>query len=327
MLRAGFGIVCRTKLRVGLTPLPPQYQVLFQYPEGKDALNPVSITLGDLRRLRGGQFLNDNLVDFWLKRSVNGRAEAAVAAAEAVVSGGGGSDGGDGGGGGGGGGEDNEAERLLPLPKSVHVFGSQFYTKLTERPKGYLSCPPPGTDDEAGRARHWLVRKWTKSMNVFAHDFLLVPIAMSLHWSMAVVCYPGRLLELLGLPLDKGGGSGGGGATEATDGGSNQGEEKDPDDANTDSGSPCVLEGGGPPPVGPASKGGTLQDEDYDDGDDDGDDVDDDDVRVEDVVPFPAWAHTGALVTFDSGVPGEIADVIKHTGEIMVGTPPAQRAI
>jgi|AntAceMinimDraft_5_1070358.scaffolds.fasta_scaffold60488_2 hypothetical protein len=53
-------------------------QVLFRYPEGAAAQDPVPINLGDLRRLRPGQFLNDNLIDFWLKYSVNNRFENAA---------------------------------------------------------------------------------------------------------------------------------------------------------------------------------------------------------------------------------------------------------
>lgn len=35
------------------------------------------------------------------------------------------------------------------------------------------------------------VRRWTKSIDVFKKDYLLVPINKHMHWSLAVVCFPG----------------------------------------------------------------------------------------------------------------------------------------
>ena len=34
-----------------------------------------------------------------------------------------------------------------------------------------------------------------EATNLFAYDFILVPINLDLHWSLAVICYPGLLLE------------------------------------------------------------------------------------------------------------------------------------
>lgn len=39
------------------------------------------------------------------------------------------------------------------------------------------------------------MQRWTRSVNIFALDFLLVPINKDLHWSLAVVCFPGELLR------------------------------------------------------------------------------------------------------------------------------------
>jgi Ulp1 family protease len=38
-------------------------------------------------------------------------------------------------------------------------------------------------------------------MNVFEQDFILVPINMSLHWSLAVICYPGELIKQLAVDV------------------------------------------------------------------------------------------------------------------------------
>ena len=51
-------------------------QVILRYPPGADAKNPIAITKGDYARLDKWQFLNDNLVDWYLryvKHKVNDR--------------------------------------------------------------------------------------------------------------------------------------------------------------------------------------------------------------------------------------------------------------
>jgi sentrin-specific protease 7 len=40
---------------------------LFKYPLGADAKDQIAMTRADFERLEPGEFLNDNLVDFYLK--------------------------------------------------------------------------------------------------------------------------------------------------------------------------------------------------------------------------------------------------------------------
>lgn len=39
-----------------------------------------------------------------------------------------------------------------------------------------------------------IVKSWTRKVNIFEKDFLIVPINEDLHWYVAVICYPGKLL-------------------------------------------------------------------------------------------------------------------------------------
>lgn len=50
---------------------------------------------------------------------------------------------------------------------SVHAFSTFFYTKLKK--DGYNS-----------------LRRWTKKVDIFAHDYLVVPVHLGLHWCLAV---------------------------------------------------------------------------------------------------------------------------------------------
>lgn len=37
------------------------------------------------------------------------------------------------------------------------------------------------------------VCKWTKNVDIFDMDYILIPIHDTAHWSLAVVCHPGKV--------------------------------------------------------------------------------------------------------------------------------------
>lgn len=39
--------------------------------------------------------------------------------------------------------------------------------------------------------RHARVKKWTKNVNLFEKDFVVVPINENAHWFLAIICFPG----------------------------------------------------------------------------------------------------------------------------------------
>jgi Ulp1 family protease len=41
--------------------------------------------------------------------------------------------------------------------------------------------------------RYARVKNWTKNVDIFAHDYILIPIHDTAHWSLAIVCQPGEL--------------------------------------------------------------------------------------------------------------------------------------
>lgn len=69
---------------------------------------------------------------------------------------------------------------LPPSDQSrLHAFSCMFYTKLQE-----LGNKKKG---------HALVARWTKSFDVFAKDFIFIPVNESMHWSLAVIAHPGHI--------------------------------------------------------------------------------------------------------------------------------------
>lgn len=69
----------------------------------------------------------------------------------------------------------------------THIFSVFFYSVLTARSsRGVFSTPGLST----AQRRHERVAKWTKDVDIFEKDFLIVPVNSRNHWFLAVVCYP-----------------------------------------------------------------------------------------------------------------------------------------
>ncbi|KAL0969390.1 hypothetical protein UPYG_G00226820 [Umbra pygmaea] len=127
-----------------------QVKRLILYPP-PPAKGGISVTNEDLHRLNEGEFLNDVIIDFYLKYLVS-----------AVL---------------------NEADA-----SKTHIFSSFFYKQLTQTEQGKT---PGSVDLPVKTRRHNRVRKWTRNVDLFQKDFIFVPINESAHWFLAVICFPG----------------------------------------------------------------------------------------------------------------------------------------
>ncbi|WIA29852.1 hypothetical protein OEZ86_012322 [Tetradesmus obliquus] len=151
----------------------------------------VDLTPADLACLDPKRFLNDNLIDFYLKWV-----------------------------------------ELTPAHSRFYFFNSFFYTKLSglgsdggsgcsngvgstggsggSSRSGSSSGSGSGNESGSKAARKkmrkdaWArrcaktrdrVKEYTKGVDIFAKDFLLVPIFYKSHWSLAIVCHPGLFAQ------------------------------------------------------------------------------------------------------------------------------------
>ncbi|XP_014915627.1 uncharacterized protein LOC106964552 isoform X1 [Poecilia latipinna] len=112
----------------------------------------ITVTLEDLQCLDSGQYLNDVIIDFYLKYLIQ-NASAAIS-------------------------------------KRSHIFSSFFYKQLTRRDNAseggnndLLGCQR--------QRRHQRVKTWTRHVDIFDKDFLFVPVNQEAHWYLVVVCFPG----------------------------------------------------------------------------------------------------------------------------------------
>lgn len=145
----------------------------------KEGQGRLSINTEDYVCLGVDQFLNDKIIDFYLKYLW----------------------------------ENLSTEQQ----EKVHVFSTFFYKRLTTKPTKAarwvkLSClfghlgyklinkiffyrkSHPYESDaslSAAEKRHCRVKNWTKRINLFEKDFIIVPINKNAHWFLAIICYPG----------------------------------------------------------------------------------------------------------------------------------------
>ncbi|PLB51929.1 cysteine proteinase [Aspergillus steynii IBT 23096] len=95
----------------------------------------------DVDRLGDNEFLNDNLIGFYIRflqdHLERGNKEAA---------------------------------------KRVYFFNSYFFATLTNWPKGKKAINYDG------------VQKWTRNVDIFSHDYVVVPINENAHWYVAIIC-------------------------------------------------------------------------------------------------------------------------------------------
>ncbi|KAK5184248.1 hypothetical protein LTR44_003754 [Exophiala sp. CCFEE 6388] len=95
----------------------------------------------DLRRLNDDEYLNDNLISFFVQYL------------EAYLE-----------------------KTKVDAWRRIYFFNSYFFDTLTRTPKGKKGINYQG------------VSKWTKNLNLFKRDFVVVPVNENFHWYVAIIC-------------------------------------------------------------------------------------------------------------------------------------------
>lgn len=123
---------------------------LLLYPrEGKGR---IPINTNDYACLAIDQYLNDVIIDFYIKYLLN--------------------------------------ERLTAEQRArTHVFSSFFYKRLTTMDKTRRATDKD-LKLTAAQKRYQRVSKWNKDVDLFKKDFIVIPINEQSHWFLAIICFP-----------------------------------------------------------------------------------------------------------------------------------------
>jgi len=135
------------------TNSPADVENILVYPKHKTGRGAVTLTMNDIRRLKPGVYINDNLLDFYLSYLYWEKWDQS-------------------------------------LRERVHVFNTFFFKK-------WIGCKQRDSESTSGfwLSRYSVVRKWTKNVDIFTKDFLVIPVNYHLHWSLAIVCNPQGILD------------------------------------------------------------------------------------------------------------------------------------
>ena len=107
--------------------------------------NSVTVTSNDFLCLQTEQYLNDVIIDFYLKYLQVGRWP------------------------------DNK------MLQNTYIFSIYFYNRLTMKSNLTAAIPKE-------QIMHNNVKKWTKRVNIFEKDFIVVPINECDHWFVVIIC-------------------------------------------------------------------------------------------------------------------------------------------
>lgn len=66
-----------------------------------------------------------------------------------------------------------------------HMFSQFFYKRLTT-----MNKDKDNRTQTAAQKRHARVSGWTKNVNLFEKDFIIIPINEQSHWFLAIICFP-----------------------------------------------------------------------------------------------------------------------------------------
>lgn len=64
------------------------------------------------------------------------------------------------------------------------ILDSYFYQKLSKNENDEMSTPLNNYNS---------VKKWTKQLNFFQNEYIIVPINFDDHWSLLIICHPGKI--------------------------------------------------------------------------------------------------------------------------------------
>jgi sentrin-specific protease 7 len=73
--------------------------------------------------------------------------------------------------------------------KRTHIFSTFFYKRLTTMTSKHRQ-EKDFAKMTAAQKRHLRVKTWTKNVNLFEKDFIIIPINEQSHWFLAIVCFP-----------------------------------------------------------------------------------------------------------------------------------------
>ena len=75
---------------------------------------------------------------------------------------------------------------------NVHIFTTMFYKAMHREQRASFEKNP---DLSAPQKRHMRVKRWTKNVDLFSKDMIIIPICEHSHWYLVIVIKPGLIVN------------------------------------------------------------------------------------------------------------------------------------
>ncbi|KAJ2869107.1 hypothetical protein GGI22_000449 [Coemansia erecta] len=137
---------------------PNDYALRFEYPRGGP--KAISVTGADISRLYRGEFLNDTIIEFYLRYI-----------------------------------GENLRKSNPELYSQCFFFNSFFFKKLSHRARATAATAAARPGPSASPANpvepvYQQLKKWTASVKLFDKKYIFVPINENIHWYLAIIVNP-----------------------------------------------------------------------------------------------------------------------------------------
>ncbi|KAJ1903268.1 hypothetical protein LPJ81_003151 [Coemansia sp. IMI 209127] len=137
---------------------PNDYALRFEYPRGGP--KAISVTGADISRLYRGEFLNDTIIEFYLRYI-----------------------------------GENLRKSDPELYSQCFFFNSFFFKKLSHRARATAATAAARPDPSASPTNpvepvYQQLKKWTASVELFDKKYIFVPINENIHWYLAIIVNP-----------------------------------------------------------------------------------------------------------------------------------------
>ncbi|KAJ2559730.1 hypothetical protein EV175_000196 [Coemansia sp. RSA 1933] len=140
---------------------PSDYTLRFEYPRGGP--KAISVTGADISRLYMGEFLNDTIIEFYLRYI-----------------------------------GENLRKSDPEMYNQCFFFNSFFFKKLSHRARTSTTMvQPDGSTSPANPVElvYRQLKKWTASVELFGKRYIFVPINENIHWYLAIIVNPQEMID------------------------------------------------------------------------------------------------------------------------------------
>ncbi|KAJ2679045.1 hypothetical protein GGI25_001817 [Coemansia spiralis] len=129
----------------------------FEYP--KDGPKAISVTGSDISRLYRGEFLNDTIIEFYLRYI-----------------------------------GENLRETNAVMYQQSFFFNTFFFKKLSRRTKATAALTESSSMANPVELVYQQLKKWTANVKLFDKKYIFVPINENIHWYLAIVVNPSAMI-------------------------------------------------------------------------------------------------------------------------------------